>query len=80
MVAINRFQMKIVLLFFGNSKVELINTSPVLETTDAAIVGSKSDITLMVIQSEGISVKQVVEAGQRLELAGVNISGCVLNK
>ena len=60
--------------------VVLIDTPPVLEITDSAIVGSQCDNILMVIQSESTPVKKIEEACQQLKLAGVGVSGCIFNQ
>ncbi len=62
-----------------NYDVVLIDTPPVLEVTDSAIVGSQCDNVLMVIQSESTPLKKIEEVIQHFKLAGVRLSGCIFN-
>ncbi|WP_458526266.1 polysaccharide biosynthesis tyrosine autokinase [Onishia taeanensis] len=57
----------------------ILDTPPVLAVTDASIVGSKCDSTLMVIRYQGSSVKEVKVSIKRLEMSGVRVSGAIFN-
>lgn len=57
----------------------LIDMPPVLAVTDAAVLSSKVDGVVFVIQSGKISPDEAKLAKSRLEQAGANILGAVLN-
>lgn len=57
----------------------LIDMPPVLAVTDAAVLSSKVDGVVFVIRSGKISPDEVKLAKSRLEQAGANILGAVLN-
>ncbi len=57
----------------------LIDMPPVLAVTDAAILSSKVDGVVFIIQSGKISPDEAKLAKSRLEQAGANILGAVLN-
>jgi len=57
----------------------IIDTPPVLAVTDPVIVGSRCGTTLMVVRFERNSVKEIDVARQRLQSAGVEVKGCILN-
>lgn len=59
--------------------VVLIHVPPVLEFTDAAIVGALCDIRLMIARADKTTVNELETASQRLQLAGIKVTGCVLN-
>ena len=58
----------------------LLDTPPILPVTDAAALSHKTDGVLLVVASDEISPNEAKLAKNRLELAGANIIGCVLNK
>lgn len=58
----------------------LIDTPPVLVVTDAAVIGSKADGTVLVIGSGDVSPEDAQAAKSLLEKAHANIIGAVLNK
>lgn len=58
----------------------LLDTPPILPVTDAAALSHRADGVLLVVASNGISPSEAKMAKNRLELAGANLIGCVLNK
>ncbi|GEA52367.1 tyrosine protein kinase [Vibrio inusitatus NBRC 102082] len=62
-----------------NYDIVLIDTPPVLAVTDAAIVGRHSGTTLMVSRFALTSTKELEVASDRLEQAGVETKGVILN-
>ena len=58
----------------------LVDTPPIMPVTDAAVVSGKVDGTIMVIASGTVSPAIAVEAKTRLEQAGAQLLGVVLNK
>lgn len=58
----------------------LIDTPPVMPVTDAAVLSSKTDGVMLVIASGEDKPELVKAAKTRLEQAGANIIGCILNK
>ena len=58
----------------------LVDTSPVLPVTDAAVVGGIVDGVILVITSGSTSPTNAKEAKARLEKGGARILGAVLNK
>lgn len=60
--------------------VVLIHVPPVLEVTDAAVVGAQCNTSLMVVRSEQTTEKEIEAAGRRLKQAGVCINGCVFTE
>lgn len=58
----------------------LVDTSPVMPVTDAAVVSGKVDGTILVIASGEVSPSVAVEVKKRLEQAGAHMLGVVLNK
>lgn len=57
----------------------LIDSAPVLAVTDAAIAGRLADAVLMVIRSGGHPLRQIEHSVKRLQQAGVNLRGLMLN-
>lgn len=57
----------------------ILDTPPVLAVTDASIVGSKCDSTLMVARYQGSTVKDIKVANKRLEMSGVKVNGAIFN-
>ncbi|MEZ9590575.1 polysaccharide biosynthesis tyrosine autokinase [Vibrio breoganii] len=62
-----------------NYDIVLIDTPPVLAVTDAAIVGRHVGTTLMVSRFGVTSTKELEVASDRLEQAGVETKGVILN-
>ena len=58
----------------------LIDTPPAMPVTDAAVLSSKTDGVMLVIASGEDKPELVKAAKTRLEQAGANIIGCILNK
>ncbi len=58
----------------------LIDTPPIMPVTDAAALSSKVDGVMIVVASGEDKPELVKSAKTRLEQAGANILGCVLNK
>ena len=58
----------------------LLDTPPILPVTDAAALSHRADGVILVVASNGIGPSEAKLAKTRLELAGANIIGCVLNK
>ncbi|MGI2030026.1 polysaccharide biosynthesis tyrosine autokinase [Endozoicomonas acroporae] len=59
--------------------VVLIDTPPVLAVTDAAIIGEQCGTSFMVVRAELNPTREIDYATRRLQQAGVNVRGCVLN-
>ncbi|NIY47745.1 tyrosine-protein kinase [Cedecea colo] len=57
----------------------IIDTPPILAVTDAAVIGRSAGTSLVVARFGMNSVKEMTVCVQRLELAGVNIKGAILN-
>ncbi|MBQ9283823.1 MAG: CpsD/CapB family tyrosine-protein kinase, partial [Acidaminococcaceae bacterium] len=58
----------------------LIDTPPIMPVTDAAVLSSKTDGVMLVVASGQDKPELVQMAKTRLEQAGANIIGCILNK
>lgn len=58
----------------------LVDTPPIMPVTDAAVISSKMDAVIMIIDSGEIAPQICKEAKSRLEQAGAHILGAVLNK
>ena len=59
--------------------VVIIDTPPVLAVTDAAIIGEQCGAAFMVVRAGQTSVREIDYATKRLQQAGVNVRGAVLN-
>lgn len=57
----------------------VIDTPPILAVTDAAVIGRSVGTCLVVARFEVNSVKEMTVCVQRLEQAGVNVKGAILN-
>ena len=57
----------------------IFDTPPILAVTDASIVGSYCGTSLMVARFESCTLKEVMAANHRFDLAGVDIKGVVFN-
>jgi len=64
----------------GDYDYVLIDAPPVAAVTDAVILSSMADGTLLVCHSGSVEVELAKSAKQSLEKAGANIMGVVLNK
>lgn len=58
----------------------LIDTPPIMPVTDAAVLASRMDGVIMLLESGAVSPQAAKEAKTRLEQAGAHILGAVLNK
>ncbi|MFK9777015.1 polysaccharide biosynthesis tyrosine autokinase [Escherichia coli] len=69
------------LLKWANENYDLVilDTSPILAVTDAAIIGNYSGTTLLVARFELNSPKEIEVSIKRFEQSGVHIKGCILN-
>ncbi|WP_018867563.1 MULTISPECIES: polysaccharide biosynthesis tyrosine autokinase [unclassified Thioalkalivibrio] len=57
----------------------LIDTPPILAVTDAAVVARQCSTTLMVVRFQLNPLREIDSARRRLEAAGVDVRGCILN-
>ncbi|ATJ82655.1 polysaccharide biosynthesis tyrosine autokinase [Halomonas beimenensis] len=57
----------------------IIDTPPILAVTDAAVIGKQCGTTLMVTRFQMNPVKELQVANRRLETAGVQVKGAILN-
>ncbi|MCC4986887.1 polysaccharide biosynthesis tyrosine autokinase [Klebsiella pneumoniae] len=57
----------------------IIDTSPILAVTDAAIIGRYAGTTLLVARFEVNTAKEIAVSLKRFEQSGVPIKGCILN-
>lgn len=57
----------------------LIDTPPVLAVADAGIIGRFAGAALLVLQAERHPIRQIEHAARRLQLAGANLRGVLLN-
>ncbi|MDD8641970.1 tyrosine-protein kinase [Escherichia coli] len=69
------------LLEWANAHYDLVivDTPPVLAVSDAAVVGRAAGVSLLVVRIELNTVREASLAIQRLEQAGVKVSGAILN-
>lgn len=58
----------------------IIDTPPLLAATDAQVLASISDATLLVVDIKNSKRRQVVEAKRRLDHVGARLLGVVMNK
>ncbi len=58
----------------------IVDTAPVLVDTTAAAVASQCDGAILVVHAEQTRRKAAQEAQARLQQAGANVLGAVLNK
>lgn len=58
----------------------LIDTPPVLSFTDAAVISSKADATILLLEWGKVKPAMALEAKKMLELTKSNIIGVILNK
>lgn len=57
----------------------LLDSAPVLAVTDAALIGSHVDITLLVVRYDVTTSRELDITLSRLQQAGVNVKGALLN-
>ena len=58
----------------------LIDTPPINSVIDAAVVGQHCDGALLVVESGGVSYREVQRAKAQMEKSGCRVLGVVLNK
>ena len=58
----------------------IIDTPPLLAATDAQILASNADATLLVVDIKKSKRRQVIEAKRRLDHVGAKLLGVVMNK
>ena len=58
----------------------IIDTPPLLAATDAQILASIADATLLVVDIKKSKRRQVIEAKRRLDHVGAKLLGVVMNK
>ena len=58
----------------------LIDTPPVANLIDAAVVAGRCDGAILVIESDLVSRKVAAKAKEQLEISGCRVLGAVLNK
>ena len=58
----------------------IIDTPPLLAATDAQILASISDATLLVVDIKKSKRRQVTEAKRRLDHVGARLLGVIMNK
>ena len=58
----------------------IIDTPPLLATTDAQILASIADATLLVVDIKKTKRRQVIESRRRLDNVGAKLLGLVMNK
>lgn len=58
----------------------IIDTPPLLAATDAQILASIADATLLVVDIKHSKRRQVIEAKRRLDNVGAKLLGVVMNK
>jgi tyrosine-protein kinase Etk/Wzc len=57
----------------------IFDTPPILAVTDASIIGTYCGTSLMVARFESCTLKEIITANDRFDLAGVDIKGIVFN-
>ena len=58
----------------------LIDTPPIINMSDAAIVAKQCDGAILVIESEAVSRRDAMKAKEQLTKSGCKLLGAVLNK
>src|SRR5207245_2213060 len=64
----------------SNIEVVIFDTSPLLGLSDASLLASKVDGTLLVIDITRANKKTLKHAQAKLVQAGANVLGCIVNK
>jgi tyrosine-protein kinase Etk/Wzc len=57
----------------------IIDSPPILDVTDAAIVGQWAGLVLMVTRAGTVTTYDIQQSLKRMHLSGVNVDGCVMN-
>ena len=58
----------------------IIDTPPLLAATDAQILASIADATLLVVDTKKSKRRQITEAKRRLDHVGARLLGVIMNK
>ncbi|WP_419535968.1 Wzz/FepE/Etk N-terminal domain-containing protein [Endozoicomonas sp.] len=66
-------------VFSSHYDVVLIHSAAILDCSDSVIIGGLCDVCIMVVRAETTTTYEIKMAKRRLQLGGVNVSGCVLN-
>lgn len=74
----SQFQSLITSLSSGYDLI-IFDTPPILAVTDASIIGAYCGTSLMVTRFDSCTLKEIIAAKHRFNLAGVDIKGIVLN-
>jgi tyrosine-protein kinase Etk/Wzc len=74
----SQFQSLITSLSSGYDLI-IFDTPPILAVTDASIIGAYCGTSLMVTRFESCTLKEIIAANHRFDLAGVDIKGIVFN-
>ena len=74
----SRFQ-KLIEWASQNYALVLVDTTPILAVTDAAIIGRYAGTTLLVARFEQNTAKEMEVSVRRFEQSGIDIKGCILN-
>ena len=74
----SQFQSLITSLSSGYDLI-IFDTPPILAVTDASIIGTYCGTSLMVTRFESCTLKEIIAANHRFDLAGVDIKGIVFN-
>ncbi|MDA7735979.1 polysaccharide biosynthesis tyrosine autokinase [Porticoccaceae bacterium] len=74
----SQFQSLITSLSSGYDLI-IFDTPPILAVTDASIIGAYCGTSLMVARFESCTLKEIIAANHRFDLAGVDIKGIVFN-
>jgi tyrosine-protein kinase Etk/Wzc len=74
----SQFQSLITSLSSGYDLI-IFDTPPILAVTDASIIGAYCGTSLMVTRFESCTLKEIIAAKHRFDLAGVDIKGIVFN-
>ena len=64
---------------FPNYDHIIIDSPPILAATDASIIGQIAGATMMVIKSGAHPMREIEQSVTRLQRAGVNLRGLVIN-
>ncbi|HBT8962930.1 TPA: polysaccharide biosynthesis tyrosine autokinase [Klebsiella pneumoniae] len=57
----------------------ILDTTPILAVTDAAVIGNYAGTTLLVARFELNTTKEMTIAFKRFDQSGINVKGCILN-
>jgi tyrosine-protein kinase Etk/Wzc len=57
----------------------IIDSPPILDVTDAAIVGRWAGLVLMVTRAGAVTAYDIQQSIKRMHLSGVKVDGCIMN-